>query len=227
MLAARGHHFLWAGDILFMSKDPAFLFYTSDFLTGTAFMSHEQIGKYIRLLCLQHQHGRLKESHMLNICSSYDEDIYSKFNKDSLGLYYNIRLEYEINRRNAYCNSRKENKLKDSHMSSHMSGHKSTTVSGHMEHRKEKIENRNKKLEKEAFISPTFEQLCFYCKEKSIQMTESELKYYFETRCGNGWVRRDGHKVKNWKLDINQWYLGRQIQKEDKKANSQPLLSGF
>jgi uncharacterized protein YdaU (DUF1376 family) len=40
-----------------MAKDPAFLFYPSDFLTGTMFMNNEQIGIYIRLLCSQHQHG--------------------------------------------------------------------------------------------------------------------------------------------------------------------------
>ena len=33
-----------------MSKDPAFLFYSSDFLTGTLLMSMEQKGKFITLL---------------------------------------------------------------------------------------------------------------------------------------------------------------------------------
>ena len=40
-----------------MSKDPAILFYTQDFLVGTMMMSDEQVGQYIRLLCLQHQKG--------------------------------------------------------------------------------------------------------------------------------------------------------------------------
>ena len=62
-----------------MSKDPAVLFYTSDFLTGTTLMSNEQVGKYIRLLCIQHQKGVLSEKDMLKICDSYDEDIFDKF----------------------------------------------------------------------------------------------------------------------------------------------------
>ena len=62
-----------------MAKDPAVLFYTSDFLTGTLTMSDEQVGKYIRLLCLQHQKGKLSKKDMLNICKSYDEDVFSKF----------------------------------------------------------------------------------------------------------------------------------------------------
>jgi hypothetical protein len=90
-------------------KDPAFLFYTSDFLTGTMLMSDEQVGKYIRLLCLQHQKGRLSEKHMLNICKTYDEDIYEKFVKDEQGLYYNSRLEGESIKRAKFAESRRNN----------------------------------------------------------------------------------------------------------------------
>lgn len=93
------------------NKDPAFLFYPSDFLTGTMFMSDEQVGKYIRLLCSQHQFGRLSEKHMLKICNSYDVDIYSKFEKDDDGFYYNERLEKEINKRRKYCESRRNNRV--------------------------------------------------------------------------------------------------------------------
>ena len=91
-------------------KDPAFLFYSSDFLSGTMLMDNEQIGKYIRLLCLQHQKGHLKEKDMLNICNSYDEDIFSKFKQDDENNYYNERLEYEVQRRKAYSESRRSNR---------------------------------------------------------------------------------------------------------------------
>ena len=93
------------------SKDPAFLFYSSDFLTGTTLMSDEQIGKYIRLLCLQHQKGRLSEKDMLKICYSYDEDIFSKFSRDDAGLYFNKRLEDEMLKRSKYSESRRNNRL--------------------------------------------------------------------------------------------------------------------
>ena len=93
-------------------KDPAFLFYSSDFLSGTMLMSDEEIGQYIKLLCLQHQKGHLKEKDMLNICKTYDEDIFSKFKKDEEGNYYNERLEYEANKRKAYSESRRNNRKK-------------------------------------------------------------------------------------------------------------------
>lgn len=95
-----------------MSKDPAFLFYSSDFLTGTMFLSDEQTGRFIKLLCVQHQKGRLSEKHMLNICKTYDKDIFEMFEKDSDGLFYNERLEQEHNRRKSYSESRRSNRTK-------------------------------------------------------------------------------------------------------------------
>lgn len=95
-----------------MSKDPAFLFYSSDFLTGTALMSDEQVGKYIKLLCYQHQKGHLTERDMLKICLTHDEDIFCKFEKDENGLYYNARLQQEVEKRKAYSESRRQNRIK-------------------------------------------------------------------------------------------------------------------
>jgi len=92
-----------------MAKDPAVLFYTSDFISGTLTMTDEQKGKYITLLCLQHQKGRLTEKHMLSICKAYDKDIFEKFKIDKDGLYYNVRLEDETIRRKKYTQSRRKN----------------------------------------------------------------------------------------------------------------------
>ena len=92
-----------------MAKDPAFLFYSSDFLSGTFTMSNEQLGKYIRLLCLQHQKGLLSEKDLLNICGTYDEDIFNKFQKKE-GLFYNVRLLEESDKRKKFSESRRNNR---------------------------------------------------------------------------------------------------------------------
>lgn len=94
-----------------MAKDPAFLFYSGDFLIGTMFFTDEQVGKYIRLLCAQHQMGRLSENDMLNICKSYDERVFGKFTKED-GKYFNERLEFEAKKRSDFSNSRKKNRMK-------------------------------------------------------------------------------------------------------------------
>lgn len=93
-------------------KDPAVLFYTSDFITGTLTMTDAQRGKYIILLCLQHQQGYLTDDDMLNICKTYDEKIFSKFEKDALGYYYNKRMLLESEKRKSYSDSRRKNRAK-------------------------------------------------------------------------------------------------------------------
>ena len=96
------------GLFYFMAKDPAVLFYTSDFLSGTFTMTNEQVGKYIRLLCLQHQKGKLTEKDMLSICSAYDVDIWDKF-KIVEGAFINERMYNEAIRRQKFSESRRNN----------------------------------------------------------------------------------------------------------------------
>jgi len=93
-----------------MAKDPAFLFYTGDFTTGTQFMTDDHVGKYMRLLMAQHQHGRLSEKQVIFICKSFDSEIMCKFKKDDLGFFYNERLESEIIKRKSFSESRSNNK---------------------------------------------------------------------------------------------------------------------
>jgi hypothetical protein len=93
-----------------MAKDPAFLFYPGDFNTGTQFFNDEQVGKYMRLLMAQHQHGHLTEEQVIFICKSYDKQVMSKFTKDSAGLWYNERLQIETIKRKKFVESRSKNK---------------------------------------------------------------------------------------------------------------------
>ena len=100
-----------------MSKDPAVLFYTSDFLTGTAFFNDAQRGQYIKLLCEQHQIGHIPPEHMLEVCKTADSPVIRKFVTDDNGYYYNERMEEEIEKRQQFseyqrkkANKRWENK---------------------------------------------------------------------------------------------------------------------
>jgi len=92
-----------------MSKDPAVLFYTSDFLVGTLGMTDEQIGRYIKLLCMQHQKGHLPKALVIDVCRGEDEVIMSKFDTDEAGKFYNVRMEEEQQKRKKYTESRKKN----------------------------------------------------------------------------------------------------------------------
>jgi len=112
-----------------MAKDPAVLFYTQDFLVGTMTMSYEQKGKYITLLCLQHQKGKLTLKDLQSILNEEDVEIAEKFIKESDGFYYNQKLKFESERRKNYSESRRKNlmnKHKNSHMVTHINSHLET-----------------------------------------------------------------------------------------------------
>jgi uncharacterized protein YdaU (DUF1376 family) len=131
-----------------MGKDPAVLFYTSDFISGTLTMTDEQRGKYILLLCLQHQKGVLTKKDMMNICKTYDKDVFSKFQCDKDGNFFNIRMLEETEKRKKYSLSRSSNRL-----------HKTTYVK-HMENENESTNEKNNK------------DICKYCNHYHPKGTE-------------------------------------------------------
>jgi uncharacterized protein YdaU (DUF1376 family) len=146
-----------------MAKDPAVLFYTSDFLTGTMTMTNEQVGKYIILLCLQHQKGHLTEKDMLKICITHDEEIFSKFEKIG-DQFFNKRMQSEAEKRKSYSLSRSKNRKKKEEDIKDIS----ETYVPHMENVNE---NENKDLNKKAKKK----------KEKPL-FTHGQIIYPFETQ---------------------------------------------
>jgi hypothetical protein len=160
-----------------MAKDPAFLFYSADFLIGTQFMTDDQVGKYIRLLCYQHQHGKLSEKHMLFICKTYDVEIFGKFTKDSTGLYYNEKLENEIIRRKKYSESRSKNRTNEKtyvpHMVTEAETETITVTKTVLETEFEKKETWPG--EKEKFLQDG-KWIYKFCQEKSIALAEFDAK---------------------------------------------------
>ena len=90
-------------------KNPAVLWYPSDFIASTIFWNNEQCGAYIRLLNYQFTLGHLSMEQIQQITT--DKTVLSKFIEDENGLYYNQRLEKEIEKRQKYSESRSKNKL--------------------------------------------------------------------------------------------------------------------
>ena len=178
-----------------MSKDPAFLFYSSDFLTGTLLMSMEQKGKFITLLCIQHQKGHLSEKDMLQICGTYDEDIFSKFQKNSEGKFFNVRLEQEVDKRKSYSESRRNNRKKKEDV---------IIISDtYVEHMENENENENKIENKKVarFEKPTLLELKNYMLEIGMADVSEKWFDYYES---NGWLVGK-NKMKNWRAAVRTW----------------------
>lgn len=193
-----------------MAKDPAFLFYPGDFNTGTQFFTDEQVGKYMRLLMAQHQHGHLSENQVIHICKSYDNHIMNKFSKDPTGLWYNERLEIEVTKRKNYIESRSKNKEGKG-----KSKIISNSYDSHMENKDINENTLNKKgaisklqIFEELFSDEIFvEQLAGTHRGKDIKQSFEEC-YTHHSNAPNPPI-----EVWEWKQKLNTWLT---IKKYDK-----------
>lgn len=206
-------------------KDPAFLFYSNDFLSGTILMSDEDVGKYIRLLCLQHQKGHLKEKDMLSICKTFNEDIFSKFKKDEEGNYYNERLEYEANKRKAYSESRRNNRKKKEETETYEEDKKNIceTYVEHVENENENINiNKNKNIndnkpasEVETSTASVKASKHKYGEYKNVLLKDEELqslKVQYQNweeliKYLDEYIEMKGYKAKSHYLCIKKWVV--------------------
>ena len=166
-------------------KDPNFPLYTQDFIVGTMMLTNEEVGIYIRLLCIQHQHGGIIDSETFKHYTNGNRKIASKFLKTEDG-FYNERLMNEMVKRQ----------------------HKSTSLSENAKKgwalRKQSIsipeaEPMPKVLRK---ARPTLEQVENYCKERNSSVNP---KVFFDNYESSGWIKSNGQKVIDWKATIRTW----------------------
>ena len=211
-----------SGGYLLSMKDPAFLFYSSDFLTGTMLLNMEQKGKYITLLCLQHNKGRLTEKDMLSICGSYDADVFGKFTKDEEGYFLNERLSLEVQKRKAYSESRRNNRIKKD------VSHISKTYVPHMENENEN-ENKDviKKTARKKFVKPDENDVYnlmgelnskggnFLTDDKLVNFARTFIDYYE----AKGWVVGKS-PMKDWSSAVRNWMRSEWDKVKNQKQNT-------
>ena len=129
-----------------MSKDPAFMLYSQDFLVGVSDLTMEERGQYITMLCLQHQKGHLTEKNISISVGKVSEDVLSKFEKDENGAYYNSTLEKIIDKRDAYSQSRSENGSKGGRPKKAYGKHMESIQKPYAKAYKKHIENENENI---------------------------------------------------------------------------------
>jgi len=129
-----------------MSKDPAFLFYPNDYIGGTMGMTFEEKGAYIELLMTQFNRGHMTSQVIAQVVGQLWDKIHDKFKTDINGLYYNERLEFEIERRKTFVQSRYNNisgKNQYSKKQKNIKGHKGGHMTNHMENENENENNKS------------------------------------------------------------------------------------
>ena len=202
-----------------MAKDPAFLFYYQDFLVGIDDMSNEEAGAYIRCLCHQAAKSTISEKHMMKICLRQDvfDVVRGKFISVPDGGLINERLQLEINKRIAFAESRRNNRLKKS-SDKHMSNI-SSSYDKHMENENEneneiviKDEIENKKRESKKFNPPSEDDvhnyMAQYVMQKRLhwsdQKISSEASNFVDFYESKGWMVGK-IMMRSWEASARKW----------------------
>ena len=187
-----------------MSKDPAMLLYTADFLVGVAFMSMHERGQYITLICLQHQKGHMDISCMESAVGSLSNTVLSHFKQDEDGLYYNERAEAETLKRKAYSESRRQNRSNPNKSSSHDSHMKNicNTYVEHMENENVN-EDANKDRDKTADYAKSIISYLNGKAGTAYRATSEKTKKLIGARINEGFMVEDfytviDNKVEEW-----------------------------
>ena len=183
-----------------LAKDPAFLFYSSDFLVGTYVMTDAQVGQYVRLMCLQHQHGHLDVDTIRSVMrGELDNLVMSKFRKDGDGRYYNERLDTEVKKRRDYSKSRANNRSKKTYVKD-MNNICETHVE-HMENENEDVIVNDIDIINSTTIPPKLSDVKAYCEARGNSIDPEQFMNYYETR---GWMAGKA-KMKNWQSAVRTW----------------------
>jgi uncharacterized protein YdaU (DUF1376 family) len=205
-----------------MSKDPAILFYTGDFLTGCADLNLEERGQYITLLCLQHQKGHLSEKMIKLAVGETSSDVMRKFKTDDDGNFYNERMDIEINKRVKHSEKQRK-KIQDYWDRKRLSESESdTTVYTTEDTTVVPLENRNENEDEDRIdyksVVKNFETLCPNLGK--VQAISEKRKAHIRARVGEFGIDKlieafrlvgdsdflNGKNDRAWKADID-WVI--------------------
>lgn len=200
-----------------MAKDPAFLFYASDFITGVQDLTMEERGQYITLLCIEHQKGRLSKKIIDLSVGNATADVMLKFKIDESGLYYNERLEAEIEKRKQYSDKQRVRaidgwkKRKDAH------SHGNATAMPIINENIIINENTNKDN------IPSVEEFLNHALSKEPLVNISSVKLKYDAWKEAGWKNGNGKKITNWKSNLNNTlpYLPKEKSKTKKEEGNE------
>lgn len=185
-----------------MGKDPAVLWYFSDWNSGTGLMSRFLKGCYMDLLHAQFNHGRLSLEE-IKTCLGSDfgqtwPTLQKKFKADEKGLFFNERLELEKVKRQAYCKSRGNNRSGKSYEQSY-----EEHMSPHMENRnRNRIKSRDGIEDRKVLF---INGLQIFANEYDQEMLTAFAKYWTEHGPKDKKMRFEKEKSFDVSLRLSRW----------------------
>lgn len=180
-----------------MAKDPAFLFYASDFLTGVQDLTIEERGQYITLLCIQHQKGPLSEKTIRLAVGNATADVLAKFKQDENGLYYNERLVEEINKRKEHSDKQRQRAKDGWEKRKANESHGNATAMPLESENEIVIKDKDVIVVKDKI--PSYDEFFNYALTLRPNVKESDVRFKYNAWVENGWKTGKGKKIVRWK----------------------------
>lgn len=142
---------------------------------------------------------------MIEVLGNNGNPVWSKFDKDDKGLWYQKRMDFEKERRTKYSESRRKNvnHRYSTHVDTHVVGMKphmeneTVTVTDNIT-----ITNKDGVVRGRKFIPPSIEEVTAYCLERKNGIDPNTFLDYYQAR---GWKFKTGQPVKDWKACIRTW----------------------
>ena len=207
-----------------MAKDPAFLFYPGDYGSGTMGMTFEEKGAYMDLLMLQFNRGHMNTHMIQHTIGHLWEQVKCKFIQDDEGLWYNVRLDIEKDKRKTFTESRRNNikskgKPKDTtSYETHMNVH----MKPHMENVNENINKDINNIKSRCNFEQAFEYISIRIGVDKAKIEAEKFVNYYES---NGW-KVGKNPMKNWKAAANNWITNLNTYAKGTSNNQRKLTKG-
>jgi len=154
-------------------------------------MTDEEVGQYIRLMCIQANKGHVSQKDMLHICKTLDNDVCLKFAPLGDNKFANAVLIDIMNQRKAFTESRRNNRK----------GKKENISETHDEHVVNKDVNVNvikEDIKKECSVFVSEGEIELHSPEAALQMIE-----FYEAQL-NGMQKENGNLA--WKPMVQAWF---------------------
>lgn len=218
-----------------MNKAPAFQFYAQDFLTGTMYLTNEEIGIYIKMLAKQWTDEKIPKKR-LGFLVGYDwenlsDELKSKF-EDKGEYVVNKRLEKERDRKERFIERQRENGKKGGRPPKSKNPTKSQKKPLEHEHEKEDekevLKNKgliDKKTEKKLKEPPTLEEFLEYAIREKPNVDEESVKLKYKSWIANGWQTngKTPKPIKNWKSTLLNTLP--HLKETDKTKQNEPTIN--
>lgn len=217
-----------------MNKAPAFQFYAADFIVGTAAMTAEDVGVYMRLLCYQWEHESLPDderalSQLAGTRKKISSFVLSKFTKGDDGKLRNARLESERKKQADFRESRKTNARKRWDGSTSKNDARASEVHSDSTCKTDALlspsSSSDIKRERESARPLDLAEAQEFGKSQP-GWTEQVIQDWFLYRDSQGWVKNSGVPIANWRSDLTQW-VHKDARDPAKKQQAKPTTSKY